>query len=277
MKATKSTAVVAAPSQAILEALRQETPAEQGFTRTLFPRLGMYSQDVVEGKGKNQTVVAEAGIFFTDKPTGEEVKNDDGKMVKEFEKNEIGDSIEGIIIFNRKQLRHYDEKTETYTSSPVYDNDDEVVPLFRNKAEIARGTPAELKARPEYQFEKDGKTKSSLEDNRILYILYREPKSDEAQIFEMNIRGSSMYSFMNYARKTLVPSVLTKFTSEAMEKGKIQWNKMIFEVSEQLDADNCTMVLEKVKEIKEAIMQEKQFFAAKNADNAKADQALKDF
>lgn len=264
MKKT-STAVAVMPNPAILEALRAETPAEHGFTRNLFPRLGMFSQDVIEGKGKTQKVVTEAGMYFTDKPTGKEVKNDEGKLVKEFEKNELGDSIEGIILFNRKQLRHYDEATETYTSSPIFDEMDQVIPLFRNKQEIARGTPEQLKARPEYQYEKEGKTKSSLEENRILYVLYEE------EIHEMNIRGSSMFAFLKYSRETLVPSVMTKFTSESMEKGKISWNKMKFEVIEQLNQSQCEDVLEKVKEIKEGIAEQKGFYASKNAEAVKAE------
>lgn len=266
----KTKALAVAPTPAILEALRNEFPAEQGFTQNLFPRLGMFSQDVIEGKGKTQKVVTEAGTFFTDKQSENEIEKD-GKKVKEWEKEELGDSIEGIILFQRKQLRHYDESTETYTTSPVYDDESEIVPLFCNKAEVARGTPAELKARTEFQFEKEGKKRSSLEDNRILYVEY------EGEIYQMSLRGSSMYSFMKYARENIVPSVVTKFSSEAMEKGKISWNKMTFEVARQLSQEECEEVFAKVQDIKAGVAEQKAFYAGKNGEQAKADKALNDF
>ena len=44
--------------------LGQMTPQEQGFTRIQLPRLGMYSQDKFEGKGKSAVLVKEAGMFY---------------------------------------------------------------------------------------------------------------------------------------------------------------------------------------------------------------------
>jgi hypothetical protein len=276
----KTTAVALKPSQAILEALRNEFPAEQGFTRTYLPRLGMFSQDVMEGKGKAMKVVTEAGTFFTDRQSEEETENAEGKKVKEFVKEEIGDSIEGIIIFQRRQLRHYNESTEEYTSSPIFDFDTDIIPLFLGKKEVARGTAAELKARSEFQVTKEGKTKSTLEENKILYVIYKD------EIFQMNLRGSSMYSYKGYAKELHAneqsPSmVLTKFTSEACEKGDIEWNKMIFTVKRDLDGKECKEVYEKVQEIKAGITEEREFFAnqneAKSAEKAKAKKELDEF
>lgn len=263
----KSTALATVPSTEALAELRDSFPVEMGFTRVQLPRLGMYAQDQVEGKGKNMKVITEAGTFYVDRQTDEE--DEDGKKV--WEKEEIGTEVEGIIFFQRKQLRYYDEKSETYTSSSVYDTEDEVIPLFTGKSEIARGTPAELKARPEYQFEKDGKVKSKLEDNRILYVL------KHGEVFQMNLRGSSMYSWMTYARKVLPPAVLTVMNSEAKEKGSIAWNQMTFTDERKLNAKEVAEVQEKLNEVKDAVREEKAFYASVAASSAKAKTELDNF
>src|ERR1035437_8395312 len=104
---TKTTAVAEVATDEQIAELNSGFPVEAGFSRVLLPRLGMISQDKMEGKGKLMKVVAEAGTFFTDVPT-EEV-DEDGK--KTWNKVELGKEMEGIIIFQRKQLRMYDEKT----------------------------------------------------------------------------------------------------------------------------------------------------------------------
>src|SRR3990167_1616754 len=86
-----------------LEQLRQSYPVELSYTKILLPRLGMYSQDVMEGKGKVAKVVSEAGEFYTDRQTDEEDK--EGKKI--WEKTELGKEIEGIILYQRKQFRFY--------------------------------------------------------------------------------------------------------------------------------------------------------------------------
>jgi hypothetical protein len=271
---TKKETGVAVVDQKSLEALKDMYPTEQGFTRLLLPRLTMVSQDQTEGKGKAMKVVTEAGTFFTEKQSQDETENEDGKMVKEWVKDEIGDSIEGVILFQRKQLKMYDEDTEKYTSSPIYDTEDETVVLFCDKKEVARGLPKDLKAKYQYT-DKAGKVKSALEDNRILYILY------EAEVYQMNLRGSSMYSFLTYSRKVLPPSVLTSFSSEAKEKGEIAWNQMTFEIKCALNAKEIADVIERVAGIKEGIAMEKGYYAQQNAaksgNEIDPDKDLKDF
>jgi hypothetical protein len=249
---------VPAPESA-LDLLRAEYPTEATFNRILLPRLGLVSQDVTEGKGKNMKVVTEAGTFFIERPTEE--KDEDGKAI--WDREEIGTEAEGIILFQRKQLRYYDEDTEEYTSSPVYDNDDEVVPLFRDKKEVDRGTPKDLQAKFAYTDEK-GKSKTKLENNRILYVLYGD------EVFQLNLRGTSMFSFFGYARKVTPNTVVTHFSSEGQEKGDIAWNRMEFEAVRQITKDEAETVLEKIKEIKAGIAAEKGFAATKS-------QADKDF
>lgn len=259
----KGTEVAVTASAESLALLREQFPQEQGFNRVLLPRLSMISQDQTEETKKNGkkeiTVIAEAGTFFLEKET-DEVDPETKKKV--WSKDELGTSIEATVIFQRKQLRMYDEETELYTSSPIYDNDTEVIPLFCEGKEVKRGTAPELKA--EYEFtEANGKTKSKLEDNKILYVLY------EGELYQMNLRGSSMWSFVAYARKNLVPAELTQMSSEAKEKGQIAWNQMTFNKVRDLGEDEVQDVLRRVAEIKDAIMQEKAYYASlKDSDEA---------
>lgn len=258
--------IINAPSPEALAALSNAFPTDPGFTRILLPRLTFVSQDKTEGKGKNMKVIMEAGTFLEERETAE--LDEAGK--KKWSKTELGLGIEGIILYQRKQLRYYDEATEEYTSSPIFDNDEEIVPLFTNKKEIARGTPAELKAKYQYT-DKDDKVKSRLEENRILYIL----KNDE--LFQLNLRGSSMYSFLGYARKTLVPSVVTAMASEPKEKGSIEWNQMTFTPVRTLNEDEIRIVLMRMDEIRESVNAEKAYFASQNAAAPVAATAETDF
>lgn len=249
-------ALAKAPSNEALQTLQNEFPVDPGFDRALFPRLSFKAQDVTEGKGKKMKVVTEAGTFFTERQSDE--VNKDGK--KEWDKEELGKEVEGIIVFQRKQLRMYDEATEEYTSSPIFDAVDEIIPLFCGKTEVHRGTPEELKKHYEYK-DKNGKTRSKLEENRILYVMLDDVDSE---LYQLNLRGSSMYSFLGFARKNLVPSLLVTMNSEEKEKGSIEWNQMTFEPKRALDGKEVETVIAKVAEIKEGIVAEKSYYAAQS-------------
>lgn len=249
----QSTAVAKIADEETLAILSESFPVETGGSKFFIPRrISMVSQDKTEGKGKSMKVVVEAGTFFTEIQT--EDKDEDGKLI--WDKKELGTSFEGIIVFQRHQLKMYDEKTEQFTSSPVYDSQDEVIPLFCDKVEVARGTPAELKAKYAYTGD-DGKQKSKLEDNRILYVEH------EDEIYQMNLRGSSMYSFLTYARKTSPPTVVTSFSSEAKEKGSIAWNQMTFTPIRKLTQKEAESIIEKVQEIKQILTIEKAQFGGR--------------
>ena len=239
--------------QELVNQLRESFPFDPSALRIQLPRISMRSQDKMEGTGKSKKVTEAAGTFYTERQ-GEEVDEETGN--KKWVKEELpaGDTFDGVILFQRKQLRMYDEKTELYTSSPVFDSPDEVIPLWCNKSEVARGTMAELKAKYQYKDE-DDKVKSKLEDNKILYILM------DGEVYQLNLRGSSMYAYMTYARKVVPPTVLTRFSSEAREKGKIEWNQMTFAVHRPLDNKELLEVKEKVDEIRSSIAIEKQSYA----------------
>ena len=252
---TKQTKAIAlAPTEQELAELKSMFPVVDGFTRISLPRISFISQDKTEGKGKAMKVVAEAGTFLTEKE-GEEVDEDDKKI---WEKEEIGTSFDGIIVYQRKQLKMYDANTETFTSSPIYDNDDDIIPLFSNKAEIDRGTPKELKKK--YEFVDDnGKTKSKLEDNRILYILYND------ELYQLNLRGSSMYAYMTFSKKYQPNTILTTFDSEAKEKGSIAWNQITYEKSRDLTGEEVARVIEVTRDLKYGIDSEKAFYASQTS------------
>ena len=259
---SKTKAVQAIVSQEALEELRAQYPVEQGFTHIQLPRISFASQDKTEGKGKAMKVVTEAGTFFIERET--QKLNEEGKKI--WEKEELGTEIEATIVYPRKQLRMYDEATEQYTNSPVYDNAIETMPLFCDRKEVAKGNEAELKAMYEYVGE-DGKKKSKLEENRVLYILYKN------DLYQMTIRGSSMYSYLKWSKQNFAPSLLTTFSSEPMSKGSIEWNKMIFKVVRPLDAEEVADMLKNVSEIKMAIAKEKGYFVeAEKMPNVKLEE-----
>lgn len=267
--AAKKQELMVPMSEKDLALARAEFPADDsGYTQVLLPRLTMTSQDKTEGKGKQMKVVEEAGTFFIERQSDE--KDKDGKL--KWDRTEIGTGLKAIILFQRKQLRFYDADAKKFTSSPIYDTDDEVLPLFCDKKEVGRGTPAELKALEEYQgFTSKNKPTSKLEDNRILYVLH------EGEVFQLNLRSTSMYAYKNYVRDLnkeggLVPStVMTEFGSEAMENGATRWNGMTFDNVRTLSKKEFEEAMVKVAEIKQGIEDIKAHFASRNAVAPKTD------
>jgi hypothetical protein len=256
---TKNVATTA--SAETLAALNQQFPQESSYSRKIFPRLNFKSQDVMEGKGKNKKVVTEAGTFIIERQT-DEIDPDTGKNI--WEKNEVGLEIpECQIIYQRKQLRHFDEATEEYTSSPIYDTEEDVVPLFCGKKKIAEGLPKDLKAMYQYTTD-DGKIRSKLEENRILYVLIDE------EMHQLNLRGSSMYSFLTFARKNQTNSLIINLSSTAEEKGSIEWNQMTFTPVRVVTEEEAQEVISLVQDIQDSIKEEKEFYAAQQMGDASA-------
>ena len=247
---SKNTEVMSVPSADLLAKLRENTPVEAGYTRIQLPRLGFYSQDQTDGKGKQMVVTAEAGMFYTDIKVGED-----------YVKTEIGKEIELTVVYHRKKLSYYDQASEKYTSSSLYDNDEDVISLFLDGKKIASGLPQELRSHPTYQkMGEDGKVKSKLEENKVLYVLYNGVPH------EITIRGSSMWSFSSYAKSLLVTSVLTHVTSTAEQKGTIEWNKMAFTKVRDLNAEEVMAVIDMQEEIKDSIAHEKAEYAKRTIE-----------
>lgn len=246
-------------SQEVMASLSAEFPQEASYVRIQMPRFGMISQDKLkeEGTGKNKKITVEVaeGTFYTDRETENTVTREDGTEGKEWQKDYLDtENPEVIILFQRKQLRYYDSSEEKYTSSPIYDRDDEEVVLFKDRAEVARGTPAELKAL--YPgVDRKGKAISNLKEEKILYVLFN------GELMQMNLKGTSLWSFQAFARKVSPPTVITMLGAEHCEQGETKWSKTTFTPKRQITADEAETVMAKIQEIKEAIASEKAYFA----------------
>lgn len=261
-KESKELMVPLTPEQEAI--LGSSYPVEQTISMKVLPRLGMYSQDKTEGKGKAMKVVGEAGTFFIESP--KEVENEKtGKKEKAFIKEEIGTAVEVIIFYERRQLSYYDSDSNSYISSPVFevtDPDNEpIIPLFQNKKEIDRGTPTELKAREDYQGKSaKGKDISKLEDIKILYVLYN------GEIYQMNLRGTSMFAFRTYKKTVKINKVVTVITSEEKENGSINWNQMDFGMSRNISKNEADIIINHVKDMQAVIKAQADFYSKKNSN-----------
>lgn len=238
-------------NEELLAQVAGNMPKESSYQKLLLPRLGMYSQDQTEGKGKAMQVTAEAGTFYIETETDE--VNENGKKV--WKKEEIGKELDATVIYYRKQLSMYDSSTEKYSNTPIYDNEEDILPLFCEKKEVAKGTQAELKALYKFVDPKDGKTKSKLQDNKILYVLYN------GEVYQMSIKGTSMFSFSTYLRSSIPSTVLTTFSSEAKTQGVTNWNMMTFKTSRKLTNEELYTVVNLQNDIKAGIVAEKEYYA----------------
>jgi len=231
----------------LLAQLDASYPKEKSRLSIQLKKLGMFTKDVTEKVGKKIEIINEAGEFYIEQASDELDEN--GKKV--WVKNSIGTSIEGIVIYKRYQLSSYDESSETFFSTPVYDESTDIVPLFNNatKKEIARGTPEELKKLKEFLEVKDGKTVSKLKDNRVLYVLYKD------ELYQLTLKGSSMWAYLNdYEKKIGNPTrYLTAFNSIAQASGSNHWNQMTFEAVRSINQEELERAVDEVNKIKAAI------------------------
>ena len=238
----KSTAITTTASEESLAIIEQEYPREQSsFSKILLPRIIFFAKDKMEGKGKNMRVVSEAGTFFSEAP------NEDG----EWEKTELGKSIDVNMIYHRRQLRYWDQANESYINSPIYDTNDDIIPLFQEKKEIDRGTQLQLQ---EKYPPKEGRKMSALEDERVLYVLYA------GKTYQMSIKGSSKWAFLAYSRATNPATVLTTIASEEKKNGQNQWNTMTFTAKRAITEEEAKEIIAKVGKIKTSIADEKLYY-----------------
>jgi hypothetical protein len=245
-------------SEESLAVLNQNFPMDPTTQRISLPRIEFASQDKTEDvknakTGKKEIkIITEAGTFSISKQGDEE--NEEGKKI--WVSEEIGSEIDVIIIYQRRQLSHWDSGTEQFTSSPIYDSNEEIIPLFCDKAEVERGTSKELQAIPRFQgVTAKGKPTSKLEENKILYVLYK------GEAYQMTIRGTSKYAYQAYAKLQNPSSVVTTINSERKENGAIVWNAMTFEKSRPLTQEEVNDVIEKQLDIKSTILAEKAQYA----------------
>ena len=242
-----------------LAVLDNAYPVVEESNRLNLPRFGMLSKDIVEesGKGKNKTikVIEAAGTFFVEKDNGE-VDPKTGKKVwaKEF----IGDKADVIIAFERKQLRKFDSSLEKFISSPIYDNGEQIIPLYLDKQIIKRGTAKELQALYPKLTQK-GKPSSDLKEETILYVIY------SGELHQCTLTQSSKWAFKDY-KKSLNPDnptkVLTSLGSVEETFGENTYSKMTFAKSRYITKDELDIVLESNSLLKEKAEADNKYFLA---------------
>lgn len=235
-----------------LALLDQSYPTQEDGDRLTLPRLGMLSKDIIEetgtGKNKKITVVEAAGTFYTESDLGE--TNDEGKKVwtREYIKDE---EIDVVITFHRKQLRRFDASLEKFISSPFYDTDDQIIPLYLDRQVIKRGTRQQLQSMYPALTQK-GKPTSDLKEDIILFVIYKD------QLYQLNLSQSSKYEFLNY-KKTVNPStVVTTLGTKEETFGANTYRKLTFKNKELITKS----IFEQVKESQTILKNQVQLDAA---------------
>lgn len=221
-----------------LALLNQNFPVSDEQQRLSLPKFGMISKDLTEetgtGKNKKITVVQAAGTFYTERDKGE--VNEEGKKV--WTKDYIeGETVDVIIGYHRKQLRFFDKSLKKFISTPIYDNDEQVLPLYLDKQIIKRGTEKELQALYPKLTQK-GKPSSSLEKNIILYVLY------EGELYQFQLSVSAGWEFKSYLKKVNPSTVVTTLSSTQETNGSNTYNKTMFNIARQITGKEFDTVIE---------------------------------
>lgn len=235
--------------------LNENYPASDDEARPVFPRFGMLAKDIIEesGSGKNKTikVIESAGTFYTEKDLGEVDKSTGKKKwTKEFIEGEI---VDLIITYHRKQLRKFDSSLEKYISSAIFDNAEQIIPLYLDKQIIKRGTQAQLQSIYPALTQK-GKPTSDLKEETILFVIYK------GELYQCNISQSSKWEFKAY-KKTVNPSlVLTTVGSIEETFGKNTYRKMTFKINRDINQEEFEFVKEGQDNLRGQAESDNQYF-----------------
>lgn len=253
---------VAVVSQEELALLNESMPVIGGGKRESFARLGLLSKDIVEESGKGKTkvikIVQPAGTFFTNYDSGEKETTDEGKVINVWNKDYIEDeeTIDVIIAFHRRQLRIFDQSLNKFIQTPVFDDATQIIPLFLDGREIARGTQEQLQARYPALTEK-GKKTSKLKEEKILFVIY------EGKQYQVNLSTSSKWAFQDYARKIGVAGVVTTIGSIEETFGTNTYRKMTFTNKRLINREELELVKKFQDTLKTTVESDKQFFLAR--------------
>lgn len=235
-------------------------PVSDSATRKTLPRFGMLSKDITEesGSGKNKTikVIESAGTFYTEMDNGNVDEN--GKKV--WSKTYLGDGVDVIISFNRKQLRKYDKSLKKFISSSIYDRDDQVIPLYLDKQQIQKGTPAQLQALYPALTQK-GKPTSDLKEEKLLYVIYQE------ELYQSNLSLSSKYSFLDYSKTVNPSTVVTALGSLEETNGSNTYRKMTFKNKRLITPEEFDMVKASQDSLNEQVKNDAKYLVASKSDS----------
>lgn len=258
----KETALALTDEQKAL--LDESYPVSDESSRLLLPRFGMLSKDITEekgtGKNKKIDVIQAAGTFYTERDLGE--TSAEGKKVwtKEFIEDEL---VDVVIVYHRYQLRKYDSSLEKFISSPIYDNPEQIIPLYLDKQVIKRGTEKDLQDLYPALTQK-GKPTSDLKKEVILYVLYN------GELHQLNLSQSSKWEFMSYKRKVNPSTVITTISSTEETFGKNTYRKMMFSVKRSITSEEFDGVAENQGKVRETVENDSRFLLA-SGENAKAE------
>ena len=243
-------------SEEQLAILNQSYPVGEESSRLTLPRLGLLSKDITEtvgtGKNKKINILQGAGEFYTEKDKGE--TNEEGKKVwtKDFIE---GETIDVVIVYHRYQLRKYDSSLEKFISSPIYDNAEQVIPLYLDKQVIKKGTEADLQALYPALTQK-GKPTSDLKKEVILYVLY------SGELHQLNLSQSSKWEFMSYKRKVNPSTVITTLSSTEETFGTNTYRKMMFNIKRPISSEEFDEVAENQGVVKQTVEADSRFLLA---------------
>ena len=237
-----------------LAVLDESYPMSEESNKLTLPRLGMLSKDIIEetgkGKAKVMKVIESAGTFYTESDEGE-VNEKTGK--KQWTKKFLGEDIDGIISYERKQLRKYDSSLKKFISSPLYDSNDQVLPLYLDKQIIKKGTASELQALYPALTQK-GKPTSDLKEETILFVIY------EGQLYQMSLSQSSKWAFKDYKKGINPSKVVTKLSSTEETFGTNTYRKISFVDERYITQEELDLVNESQGTLKEKVESDAQYF-----------------
>lgn len=238
--------------------LNESYPVSNDSQRLSLPKFGMLAKDIVEetgtGKNKKINVLQAAGAFYTERDNGE--KSEDGKSI--WTKDYIdGETVDVQIIYHRYQLRFFDKGLEKFISSPIYDTDTQIIPLYLDKRVIANGTEKELQNLPIYQTKTaKGKPSSSLKKMTILYVVYK------GDLYQFGLSTSSGWEFSSFKKKVNPSTVVTTLSSTEETFGSNVFHKTLFDVARPISSDEFDTIRESVETIKTQVQSDAQFLLA---------------
>lgn len=242
-------------TQEQLEILDSAFPVIGEPNRTSYPRLGMLSKDIISetGSGKNKKITVEqsAGTFYTECDEGEV---DEETNKKKWTKTFIdGEEISVNIVFARKQLRKYDSSLEKFISSPIFDNANQIIPLYLDKQIIKTGNQAQLQSCYPALTQK-GKPTSDLKEETILYVVYN------GTTYQMNLSQSSKWSFKDYTKSVNPSTVITTLGSIEETFGTNTYRKLTFTNNRMITGDEFETVSENQSALKDTVANDAQLF-----------------
>ncbi len=268
MTKTKEVAVLTEEQLALLDS---NYPVSNDEIRQTFPRFGMLSKDIVKesgtGKNKKIEVIQPAGAFYTEKDLGE--VNEEGKNVWTREYFD-GETEDVIIAFHRYQLRKFDSSLNKFISSPIYDNETQVLPLYLDKQVVKRGTEKQLQSLYPALTQK-GKPTSDLKKGTILFVFYKD------EMYQLNLGVSSGWAFSTYKKGVNPSKVITTLGSIEETFGTNTYRKMTFTKGRMINAEEFDLVTNGQSSLKETVSHDEKFFLPSgNQAEIDAEQAYKD-